>query len=300
MNTPLVSIIIPTYNRAHLISETLDSIFAQTYTNWECIVVDDRSTDNTEEVLKPFTNIYQRFQYYNRPNSKPKGANSCRNIGLEKAKGDFIIFFDSDDLMAPNHIEIKLKAIQKNDYDYVIAQARFFNHDKGNILLEKQYNFQTKDISSYNYVSHKINWLTIDTLIKSNLAKSISFNELLSSGQEYNYFCKLVLKSTKATFIKSTVTFMRYHDNSIRGLLRKNKIEQSQSYLSTYWHTYLDIKEKAPKKAKVFLIYRCYRLLGKLPIKEKLFENNIIKAILIEFGVKGFYYIFRLYLKRII
>ena len=82
-------------------------------------------------------------------------------------------------------------------------------------------------------------------------------------------------------------------------MLRKNKIDQLQGYLCVYWHTYLDIKERAPKKAKVFLMYRCYRLLGKLPIKERLFEKSIHKTILIEFGVKGFYYIFKLYLKRI-
>lgn len=296
---PLVSIIIPTYNRALLIGETLDTISKQTYVHWECIIVDDGSTDDTLSVLHSYQNKDARFKIFKRPDHTLKGANTCRNIGLKEALGDYVIFFDSDDLMTPNHIEIKLKAIQKNDYDYVIAQTRFLNYEEEDILLEKQYNFQTKDISIYNYVSHKINWLTYDTLIKSNLAKSVSFNELLSSGQEYNYFCKLVLKSTKAIFIKKIVTFRRRHDHSIRGLLRKSKIEQSQSYLSTYWYTYLDIKALAPKKAKAFLIYRCYRLLGKLSLKERLFEKSIHKAILIEFGMKGYYYTFRLYLKRI-
>ncbi len=64
MNNPLVSIIIPTYNRAHLIHETLDSVLAQTYTNWECIVVDDGSSDNTEEVLESYINKDFRFQDY--------------------------------------------------------------------------------------------------------------------------------------------------------------------------------------------------------------------------------------------
>lgn len=300
VQNPLVSIIIPTFNRAHLIGKTLDSVLVQTYTNWECIVVDDGSMDATDVFLSGYVNIDQRFQYYQRPSHKPKGANACRNYGLSLSKGDFVVFFDSDDLMTPTHIEIKFEAIQKNDYDFVIAQSRFLNYDEGNITLEKQYNFQTKDISSYNYVSHKINWLTVDALIKSNLAKSISFNEILLSGQEYNYFCKLVLKSTKAIFINEIVTFIRHHDHSIRGLLRKNKIEQNQSYLNVYWNTYLDIKEKAPKKARVFLMYRCYRLLGKIPINKRLFEKSIHKAILKEFGVKGFYYIFRLLLKRII
>ena len=76
---PLVSIIIPTYNRAHLIAETLDSIIAQTYTNWECIVVDDGSTDPTDELMETYCKKDSRFQYYHRPKNRPKGANACRN-----------------------------------------------------------------------------------------------------------------------------------------------------------------------------------------------------------------------------
>lgn len=83
MTQPLVSIIIPTYNRAHLIGETLDSVMAQTYTNWECIVVDDGSTDNTAELLVVYCNKDNRFQYHHRPKDRPKGANAYRNYGID-------------------------------------------------------------------------------------------------------------------------------------------------------------------------------------------------------------------------
>ena len=86
MNTSLISIIIPTYNRAHLINDTLNSIIAQTYTNWECIVVDDASTDNTASILEGYINKDSLFQYNIRPNIKPKGANACRNFGFEISK----------------------------------------------------------------------------------------------------------------------------------------------------------------------------------------------------------------------
>lgn len=297
---PLVSIIIPTYNREQLITETLDSVLAQNYTQWECLVIDDGSTDNTEVVLKGYIDNDTRFKYYKRPDLKPKGANACRNIGLEQAIGDYIIFFDSDDLMTLNHIEIKLEALQKNDYDFVIAQTRFFNSTKQNTILEKQYQYETKDINAFNYISHKINWLTYDLCISAKLSKTIRFNENLQSGQEYNYFSKLILLSTNAVFIKEIVTLRRYHENSIRGDLRSDKIMSLQGYLTTYWETYLDIMNIASKAIKRFLVYRCYRLLGKLPINEKLFENNINKAVLKEFGMKGFYYLLRLYLKRIV
>ena len=296
---PLVSIITPNYNRASIICETLKSIANQTYKNWECLIIDDCSSDNSLQVINTFIKGEKRFKLFVRPKDKPKGANVCRNIGLDKATGDFIIFFDSDDLMADDHIKIKLKAIQSDDYDYVITQSRFINNEKGNIVLEKQYDFETKDISSFNYISHKINWLTCDSMIKSNVAKSLSFNESLSSGQEYNYFCNLVLVSTNAIFIEDVVTRLRYHDNSIRGKLRQNKIKQTQGYLIVYWLTYLDTTSKTAKKTKRFLMYRCYRLLGKLPAKKRLFEKKILKALIKEFGAKGFYYLIKIYSKRI-
>ena len=106
MHNPLISIIIPTFNRAHYIQETLDSILNQTYINWECIIIDDGSEDNTQEVLAKYLKKDVRFQFHIRPENRPKGANSCRNYGFELSKGDLIKWFDSDDIMLPNHIEI--------------------------------------------------------------------------------------------------------------------------------------------------------------------------------------------------
>jgi len=105
MESSLVSVIIPAYNRADLVEETLDSILNQTYTNWECILVDDGSTDGTIQLLKEYALKDPRFIVLSRDDDRKKGANACRNIGLENAKGDYIIFFDSDDLMTPHHIE---------------------------------------------------------------------------------------------------------------------------------------------------------------------------------------------------
>ena len=80
---PLLSIIIPTYNRAHLIEATLDSIKSQDFDDWECIVVDDGSTDNTPIVLANYVKEDGRFRYLHRPKNRKKGPNSCRNFGFE-------------------------------------------------------------------------------------------------------------------------------------------------------------------------------------------------------------------------
>ena len=127
MNTPLISIIIPTYNRAQLIKETLDSILGQTYANWECIIVDDGSTDTTLVTLENYCNKDSRFQFYSRPKNRVKGANACRNYGYSKSKGEFIQWFDSDDIMHTNHLEEKMKVFEQNpNLDFVVCNYKTF------------------------------------------------------------------------------------------------------------------------------------------------------------------------------
>ena len=117
MDEPLVSIIIPTYNRAHLIGETLDSIIAQTYTNWECIVVDDGSSDDTVEVLDTYCIKDSRIKYYQRPDEYLPGGNGARNYGFKLSNGEYVNWFDSDDIMATDFLSEKVKIfIQNSDY----------------------------------------------------------------------------------------------------------------------------------------------------------------------------------------
>ena len=106
---PLVSIIIPCFNRSNLLGETIESVLSQTYSKWECIIVDDGSTDNTPEVARKYADSDGRFIFLNRPKESPKGAASCRNVGIEIAKGDFIQFLDSDDLLHPEKLKIQLE-----------------------------------------------------------------------------------------------------------------------------------------------------------------------------------------------
>src|SRR5690606_16321033 len=122
---PLVSIIIPTYSRAHLLGETLDSVLAQTYTNWECLVVDDGSTDETEALLKTYITKDSRFQYHKRPDTHLPGGNGARNYGFNLSKGVYIQWFDSDDLMVVNKIESSVYEIQNKQKDLVVSNCNF-------------------------------------------------------------------------------------------------------------------------------------------------------------------------------
>lgn len=112
---PFFSIITPTYNRADFIAEMMDTVLQQRYEDYELIIVDDGSTDNTEEVAGGFKN--DKVKYFKKENGE-RGA--ARNYGAEKACGDYLIFFDSDDVMYPDHLSVLFDFIQKNNWPEVV------------------------------------------------------------------------------------------------------------------------------------------------------------------------------------
>ena len=188
MNSGLVSIIIPVFNRAHLIGETLDSILAQTYSNWECIVVDDGSTDSTAEILQSFVEKDSRFTFYNRPLDYLKGANSCRNYGFEKSSGEYINWFDSDDLMLPDFIEEKMKAFTSK-LDFVIASGyNWFPHSNE----KKEFKIYPTLNLFEEFAMWRIKILTPSVLFrKAFLLNKPLFNPQMKRGQEAEYFTRL-------------------------------------------------------------------------------------------------------------
>ena len=99
---PKVSVIIPTYNRAHYICETIDSILAQTYRDYEIIVVDDGSADNTRKVLQKYDGKVRYFYQKNR------GPSAARNFGISQSQGEYIAFLDDDDLWTENKLELQI------------------------------------------------------------------------------------------------------------------------------------------------------------------------------------------------
>src|SRR5690554_1456629 len=128
---PLISIIIPTFNRAHIIGETLDSILAQTYTNWECIVVDDGSTDNTDEVMGEYVKRDTRFKYFHRPDTNRPGGNGARNYGFLQSRGEYVNWFDSDDLMHRDKLKLQVAVLKEMvSCQVCVCEAELFNGAK--------------------------------------------------------------------------------------------------------------------------------------------------------------------------
>lgn len=187
MNNSLVSIIIPTYNRAHLIRETIDSIMAQTYTNWECIVVDDGSTDGTDVLLAECIKKDNRFKYLS--NKRIKGAQGARNTGLFDAKGDYIQFFDSDNIMYPHHLKMKMEAFNHNPNLDIVTS---FSHVKNaNNEIIDIFTWVTlgdifeKLIRQHTYVD------TNSALIKREVFNDYMLDENVPSFQELDFHLAL-------------------------------------------------------------------------------------------------------------
>lgn len=116
--TELVSCIVPSYNRAHLLKEAIESTLCQTYPNWEMIIVDDGSTDDTAEMVATYQEKDPRIKYYL---NKEKGVSSARNLGIKMAQGNYIAFLDDDDLNLPHRFESQLKAMLKSGSGFLVS-----------------------------------------------------------------------------------------------------------------------------------------------------------------------------------
>ena len=248
-----VSIIIPTYNRCHLLGETLDSIISQSYSNWECIVVDDASKDHTVELIEFYCKRDSRIKYYSRPQILSKGANSCRNYGFSKSSGDHIIWFDSDDLMTPDHIEEKVAFLGASNSDFIIAKTQNFNA-KG-FLEPYHYIKKPYGIRAADFILLKIHWYTYDVLLRREIAEKISWNEKMSSWQDYNYFCKMVLVSENGSYLDKVLTNRRLHSDSIQTALKRNGRNFQKELLENRIFTFEDINEQVDEETRRELVY---------------------------------------------
>jgi|25_taG_2_1085351.scaffolds.fasta_scaffold01073_5 glycosyltransferase involved in cell wall biosynthesis len=225
---PLVTIIIPTYNRDQLIGETLDSIRTQTYHNWECIVVDDGSTDHTKELLGFYCEKDDRIKYYLRPNGFPKGANSCRNYGFDHSKGKYVKWFDSDDIMYSQHLQTLVDAIHGSDLDFVIGDTINFRQNESIKKKPFSFNREEAEIKVISFAKGQIGWITDDFLVLKSVVNNLKFNENLRAGQEYNFFTRLLFKTENGIFVNKVLTKARLHSGSLSMGYRQNEIRRQK------------------------------------------------------------------------
>lgn len=244
----MISIIIPTYNRAKLIPETLDSVLIQTYENWECIIVDDDSSDNTQKVVNGFMKKDSRFQYYQRPIDRSKGANACRNYGFEKSKGEYVQFFDSDDIMHPNHLKLKVEVLKsKKELHLCTCHTQNFHSSfEASNLGEVSKNVPTGNIYE-DYILGKCSILMITPIWRrSVLEKKTLFDEDLMQSQDMELYSRILLKHENIEILPEILIYVRRNNDSISTLKGKMNI-----HLDSYLEVKRRVLQQSPENFKI-------------------------------------------------
>ncbi|MFW6025205.1 MAG: glycosyltransferase family 2 protein [Candidatus Woesearchaeota archaeon] len=148
MGKPLVSVIMPAYNASDFIEEAIDSILKQTYTNFEFIIIDDSSTDNTWEIINSY-NDKRIKAYQNKENS---GVVKTRNRGFDIAKGEYYAIFDSDDISMPNRLEEQVRFLEEHDDYGAVGSHIYIINEESNIIAKRKY------ITEYSKIKKNILW----------------------------------------------------------------------------------------------------------------------------------------------
>ena len=171
----LVSIIMPSYNTAEFISESIQSVLAQSYTDWELIIVDDCSTDNTDEVVRPYLSD-ERIKYLK--NEKNSGAAVSRNRALREAKGKWIAFLDSDDLWMPDKLSKQIYFMEEHGYSFTYTNyAEIDTEDNANgitvtgpkrITKTGMFNYCWPGCLTVMYDAEKVGLIQIADIKKNN------------------------------------------------------------------------------------------------------------------------------------
>jgi glycosyltransferase involved in cell wall biosynthesis len=224
---PLISIIIPTYNRSHLIRETLDSILAQTYTNWECIVVDDGSTDATGKVISEYIKRDNRFHYHQRPAGNRKGANACRNYGFESSNGDYVKWFDSDDVMLSNLLEKQILSFKK-DVDVSVCKLIYYDFDK-RISIKENVIFSKNLIE--DYFTGKIAFYISGPIWKRSFLEKQEdlFDVSITNLDDWDFNIRMLYQEPSVVYLEEPLIQYRVHDTSLSHEINKLNFKEIQS-----------------------------------------------------------------------
>ena len=250
----LVSIIMPSYNTAKYIEESIKSVLVQTYTNWELIIVDDCSTDNTDEIVQPFL-LDDRIKYFK--NEKNGGAAVSRNKALREAKGKWVTFLDSDDLWLPEKLERQIAFMKATDYKFSYTDYEKIDEDAEplNILVSGPKKVTKKGMYRYCWVgcltvmydAEQIGLVQIKDIKKNNdyamwlqVSKQTSCYLLPENLAKYRVRKKSISHDKLGKKLKSHYDLFHYCDekpaiaafwfacwNMFWGVLKKKKYEKA-------------------------------------------------------------------------
>lgn len=279
MSSPLVSVIIPLYNAAQFIVETIDSVLNQTYQNIEIIIVDDGSTDQSLQKVAALTN--NQIRWFKQTN---KGASAARNYGLKEAKGDYIQFLDADDLLATDKIEKQISLLQNSANTVAYCSTVYFpdganhlfftpNSDEGSFMdySKDPVKFMINLWGGYTGKGSMIAvqaWLTPKILID----KVGGWNEQLSLDDDGEFFARIALNADQLIY---TNTFCYYRKFEDRQSL--SRIKNEKAYESLYQSICVKKQILLGKTNDLHAQYAIYRLYTDFSIQTYLKHHHLYK-----------------------
>ncbi|AHF93545.1 teichuronic acid biosynthesis glycosyl transferase [Opitutaceae bacterium TAV5] len=189
----MISIVIPNYNKGKFISETLDSLICQDYNDWEAIVVDDCSTDNSHSLIAHYCLTDCRIRNFSTING-PRGGCAARNIGIENAKGTYIMFLDSDDLLTSICLERRVGNIEKSQDDFQVYPAGTFYKTIGD--SESVWAPKKGDDHLRMFLRHNLPWTITSGIFRSDLIKRTGrYDEELKRLQDVEFHSRILFGS---------------------------------------------------------------------------------------------------------
>lgn len=252
----LVSIIMPSYNTERFIADSIQSVLNQTYQNWELIIVDDCSTDNTDTVVASFTD--SRIKYLK--NEKNSGAAVSRNRALREAKGKWIAFLDSDDLWASEKLEKQIKFMEENDYKFSYTDYEKIDEESNNLNIFVSGPKEVTEKDMYRYC-----WVGCLTVMYD--AEQVGLVQIKDIKKNNDYAMWLQV-STKANCYLLSENLAKYR-------IRKKSI--SHDKLSKKLKSHYDLFHYCDEKpAIVAFWYACWNMFWGV-LKKKKYEKNFYK-----------------------
>ena len=232
---PKVSVIVPCYNQAQFLAETLDSVLAQTHENWECIIVNDGSTDNTETVAMDYCDRDKRFVYHKKENG---GLSSARNAGLDIAQGDYVQFLDSDDILLPNKFEYQIRMMETNKSDVCVCHHSMFTTD----INQTWENFFSQSIYDLTYQGFMYNWgETFVIAIHSGLFSHsflknhhIHFDEHVHALEDWLFWVSIIRAKGIVCEIQDKLALYRVQTSSMTHDKKRMQSNRLRVYLRMY------------------------------------------------------------------
>ncbi|MFV8279929.1 glycosyltransferase family 2 protein [Christiangramia marina] len=253
-STPLISIIVPCYEQGKFLEKALQSIQNQTYTHWECLIIDDGSADNTEKIAKNWTEKDSRFKYYFKSNG---GLSTARNLGLENAIGSYIQFLDADDYLEITKLEDSLSLVQEtNSTKPLIIISNFRMFTTNTLKTSAAYCKLTPELFTLdNILYHWDRKFSIPIhcgLFSKRLFLNFRFPESLKAKEDWVMWVKFFKQGSNVLFIDKPLALYRKNHESITMTM----------------NLYLD-HIKAYKYLKQFLSIEEYELLASSLIKQQ-------------------------------